>query len=348
MKIVDEDSSAPDTNAAATGGRRRWMFWLRLAAGAVLVAYLLRHTQWQPVEAAIQGLAWSHWTVALAIYLGSQVASGWRWAELGRPLGFNFSRLRYMQLYFEGMFFNLCLPSSIGGDVLKAYWLAPNTAGRVLAACTVLADRAVGVVALSVIGVTALAARTGSLSLAATLLLGLGLLAAALVAVSIGLRIWKWFAGFLRANSRAAGLAEKLMPYHDRPEVLRRSVGWGMVVQGLNVLAVAEIGRAMGLGIPLGAYCIAVPTVALLTSLPVSIGGVGVREGGLAWMLASYGVTEELGVTLGLLWFLTSIAGGLLGGTVYFLNLKRPYETASVEPAEDAQLKADPAVRRAA
>lgn len=348
MKIMDPDSAASETKPAAKSGRRRWMFWLRAGAGAALVAYLMRHTQWKPVEAAIQGLAWSHWVAALAIYLGSQLASGWRWAELARPLGFNFSRLRYMQLYFEGMFFNLCLPSSIGGDVLKAYWLAPNTAGRVLAGCTVLADRAVGLVALCVIGTTALMARAFALSLAPTLLLGAALLAAALVAVSLGLRIWKWAAGFLPADSRAGRLAEKLLPYHHRPEVLRRSVGWGMVVQGLNVLAVAEIGHAMGLGIPLGAYCVAVPAVALLTSLPVSIGGVGVREGGLAWMLASYGVSEEMGVTLGLLWFLTAIAGGLAGGLVYFLNLKRPYEDIAAEPAEAMPTEADPLARRAA
>ena len=141
------------------------------------------------------------------------------------------------------------------------------------------------------------------------------------------------------------------MPYHDRPEVLRRSVGWGMVVQGLCVLVVAEIGHAMGLGIPLGAYCVAVPAVALMTSLPVSIGGVGVREGGLAWMLASYGVSEEMGVTLGLLWFLTTITGGMIGGCVYFLSLKRPYEVVANDSADEKTLdgqRAVPAARRAA
>jgi glycosyltransferase 2 family protein len=346
MKSMNADAAAldtSDTKPPATGGRRRWMFWLRTGAGALLVAYLMRHTQWKPVEAAIQGLAWSHWIAALAIYLCSQVASGWRWAELARPLGFNFSRLRFMQLYFEGMFFNLCLPSSIGGDVLKAYWLAPTTAGRVLAGCTVLADRAVGVVGLCVIGTTALIARAFGISVAPALLLGVGLLVAALAAVSLGLRVWKWLAGFLPANGRAARLAEKLMPYHRRPEVLRRSIGWGMVVQGLNVLAVAEIGHAMGLGIPLGAYCIAVPAVALLTCLPVSIGGVGVREGGLAWMLASYGVSEEMGVTLGLLWFLTAITGGMVGGLVYFCNLQRPYEIGAPMSTDEQSSDTQPA-----
>ena len=84
---------------------------------------------------------------------------------LARPLGFDFPQRHFTQLYFEGMFFSLCLPSSIGGDVVKAYRLAPDLNGRVLAACTVLADRATGVVALLVIGLTALGARTYELSM---------------------------------------------------------------------------------------------------------------------------------------------------------------------------------------
>ncbi len=349
MNSITADPAKLDTKPPAANGRRRWMFWLRAAAGALLVAFLVRHTQWRPVETAIQGMAWSHWGAALALYLASQLASSWRWAELARPLGFHFSRLQYMQLYFEGMFFNLCLPSSIGGDVLKAYWLAPNTAGRVLAGCTVLADRAVGLVGLGVIGVTALSARAFALSIPTAIFVGIGLLAAALVAVSLGLRMLKWFAGLLPTESRPARLAEQLMPYHDRPEVFRRSIGWGLLVQSLNVLVVTEIGHAIGLGIPLGAYCVAVPAVALLTMLPISISGVGVREGGLAWMLASYGVSEELGVTLGLLWFLVAIAGGMVGGCVYFFSLKRPYETVADDSVDNTPLDApQSATRRAA
>jgi hypothetical protein len=354
MDGFNADAASSDMKPAVAG-RRRWMFWFRVCAGALLVAYLIHRTQWKPVAAAIQGMAWGHWVAALALYLASQVASGWRWAELARPLGFYFPRLRFMQLYFEGMFFNLCLPSSIGGDVLKAYWLAPNTAGRVLAGCTVLADRAVGVVGLCVIGVTATAAREFALPFGSAILLGVGLLAAALVAVSLGLRMLKWLAGWLKEESRPARLAKQLMPYHDRPEVFRRSILWGLVVQGLNVLVVLEIGYAVGLTIPVGAYCVAVPAVALLTCLPLSIGGLGVREGGMAWMLASYGVSEEMGVTLGLLWFLTAIVSGMFGGCIYFLSLKRPYEVVAVGMADElssevleAEAAAEPPMRRAA
>ncbi len=241
----------------------------------------------------------------------------WRWSVLARPLGFNLPQRRYLRLYFEGMFFSLCLPSSIGGDVFKAYRLANDSAGRVLAGCTVLADRATGLIGLAVIGLTALAGRSFALSPWVTVAVGIALLAAALVAVSVTLKIINWLTGHLRPGGRASQFATQLVPYHSRPEVFRRAVGWGLLVQCLNVVMVIEIGQAMGLAIPLAAYCVAVPAVAMLTILPVSISGVGVREGGLAWMLGQYGLAPAMGVTLGLLWFLVTVTGGLIGGAIY-------------------------------
>ncbi len=335
-------SAAMPARPAAAG--RRWSLWLRAIAGAALVAYLLLSTEWPPVLASIQGLVWTHWMAALGIYLASQVASAWRWAELARPLGFGYSRFRYLILYFEGMFFNLCLPSSIGGDVLKAYWLAPDSAGRMLAGCTVLADRVAGVVALGVIGLTALAGRTLGLELLMCLLVGIVLMAAAQASVTLGLWGWKWLAEQLPPNSRPAKVASRLLPYHERPNYFRRAVGWGLLVQALNVLTVVEIGQAMGLrlvDVPIVAYCVAVPVVALLTILPISISGVGVREQGMAWMLASYGVKAEMGVTLGLLWFSVTIASGLVGGLVYLFGFKRPHELAKPGTVPTFELSSD-------
>ena len=286
------------------------------------MAILRLHTQWGPVTTAVRGLNWKCWLAALLLNLFSQIASAWRWSVLARPLGFAFSRLRYLRLYFAGMFFSLCLPSSIGGDVLKAYWLAPTVAGRLLAGCSVLADRLSGVIALLVIGLTAVAARHFGLSLLGSGGVGIFLLAAALTASTFGLSVLGRVGSLLPQSGRLKGLVDQLQPYHDRPEVFRRSVGWGLSVQLLNVLVVMELGAAMGLGLPAGAYCLAVPAVALLTILPVSISGVGVREGALVWMLASYGVSQELAVTLGLLWFLVTVVSGLAGGIVYLCGVQ--------------------------
>jgi uncharacterized membrane protein YbhN (UPF0104 family) len=90
----------------------------------------------------------------------------------------------------------------------------------------------------------------------------------------------------------------------------------------------------MGLAVPLSVWFYAVPLVSLAMVLPISISGVGVREGGLAFLLAPFGVTAEQGVALGLLWFLATIVGGLLGGAIFLSGVTNPHGSRLVdEPA---------------
>ena len=154
------------------------------------------------------------------------------------------------------------------------------------------------------------------------------------MSVSFGLAILNWFVRRLPENGRLAALFAKLVPYHQRPEVFRRAIGWGLLVQLCNVLVVVELGRAMSLDVPLVAYFIAVPVVAMLTLLPVSVSGVGVREGGLAWMLASYGVAPAIGITLGVLWFFVTVVAGLVGGLVYLYGGRATREATSLTPTD--------------
>ena len=69
-------------------------------------------------------------------------------------------------------------------------------------------------------------------------------------------------------------------------------------------------------------WFMAVPLVALAMVLPISISGVGVREGGLALLLAPYGVPAEKAVAIGLLWFLLNILCGLAGGLMFLADRK--------------------------
>jgi hypothetical protein len=88
----------------------------------------------------------------------------------------------------------------------------------------------------------------------------------------------------------------------------------------LNVLTVMALGGALGLELPATAYCVAVPLASLLSALPISLNGVGVREGALVWVLTPYGVSGAQGIALGLLWFSVTVATGLIGGLVYLLG----------------------------
>jgi uncharacterized membrane protein YbhN (UPF0104 family) len=318
--------------------KRRWGLVVRVVLSGALLGYLLSGLDRGALAGAMADVEVAGWLGAVLLYLLSQVASGVRWATLARPIGFRLGWLRFQQLYFEGMFFSLCLPSSIGGDVVKALRLGGDGRGRILAACTVVADRVAGLLAIMLIGFTALAQRTYSLGALQTAGVGLGLTAATLVATRIGFALLDWPTGRIPEHHPVAHYLERLLPYHHHPYVFWGGIGLGLIVQGLNVLTVMALGHALGLDLPAEAYCIAVPLVGLMTALPISLNGVGVREGGLVWILGTYDLPNTLGVALGLLWLSVTVVTGLIGGLVYLLGppLRKPDKDLSATQAEDS------------
>jgi uncharacterized membrane protein YbhN (UPF0104 family) len=313
---------------------------LRLSLSAALLAYLLSRLDRGSLVSAMQEVQIGGWLLAVLLYLVSQIVSGIRWASLARPIGFRLGWLRFQQLYFEGMFFSLCLPSSIGGDVVKALRLGSEGRGRILAACTVVADRVAGLVAVLLIGLTALAQRSYGLTVWQTAGVGLALTAVALVGTRIAFALLDWPTGRIPEGHPIAHLFERLLPYHHHPYVFWGGIGWSMIVQGLNVLTVMALGRALGIGwtdLPPEAYCIAVPFVALMTALPISISGIGVRELLMAEVLFSYyGLPKALGAALGFLWLSVTVATGLIGGLVYLLG---PPLSTNPQPSQDAPIE---------
>ena len=306
---------------------------LRLAATAGLMAYALSGIDWHDkvIDGRVQeGMwtvmakaDWSWWALGLVTGLLVQVVAGIRWADLARPLGFDFPRRFFVLRFFEGMFFNLCLPSSIGGDVVKAYRVGETTPRRLLAGCSVVADRLTGLSALAVLGGTALAARKYSLGLPATLAVAAALLAAALTVFLVGVSFLDRLIAVLPAPHPARGFLAQLLPYQQQPSLIAKAVAWSFIVQMGGAVAVALSGRALGVDQPLSLWFSVVPLVALAMVLPISIGGFGVRENAMSYLLAEQGVPGEQGVAIALLWGLSTVLTGMVGGALLLIDRSR-------------------------
>jgi len=308
-----------------TGGPRSglptWVgLGLRLAATVGLVIFVLRGIEWQSLLALLEALDWRWFVAGLATAVGIQVVAGIRWSALARPVGFDHSTAAFVWRFFEGVFFNLCLPSSIGGDVIKAYRLAETTRGRLLAGCTILADRLAGVSALGVLAGAALLAIEFDLSPGVTFAVGGGLLAAVIVFFRVAVGGLDRLLDLLPGEHRLRQFLGQLLPYQQRPHLMTRAVGWSLIVQVGASVSVAMLARGIGVSLGLGIWFSVVPLIALAMVLPVSINGVGVREGGMALLLAPWGVGKEQAVAIGLLWFFATIVTGLIGGVLFLLD----------------------------
>lgn len=312
--------------------------WLGLAARIgitlALLAYALRGVEWQDREidgqlklgmwSVLTKADWWWWLAGMATAVLVQVVAGVRWAALARPLGFDFPRRTFVWRFFEGMFFSLCLPSSIGGDVVKAYRVGDTTPRRLLAGCSVLADRLTGLSALAVLGGAALAARRYDLSLPVTLAVAVGLLTVVLAVFLLAVSCLNTIIALFPERSPVRGFLSELLPYQQKPSLIAKAIGWSFLVQVGGAVSVAISARALGVEQPLSVWFSVVPLVALAMVLPISIGGFGVRENAMAFLLADQGVSVDKGVGVALLWGLSQIAIGLVGGVLFMLDRSRP------------------------
>src|SRR3989454_9403017 len=104
------------------GGRARWL--LRVAVSIGIVTYILVDVDTDDLVRTLASVRPVPLAGALALFLAGQVLSAYKWSLLGRSVGYARPVGEYTRFYFIGMFFNLFGPSTIGGDVVRALYLA--------------------------------------------------------------------------------------------------------------------------------------------------------------------------------------------------------------------------------
>jgi uncharacterized protein (TIRG00374 family) len=317
-----------------------------------LLGVLAWRTDWGQVRAAFATLRLDLWLLAAAVYAATQAVSSVRWQLLARPLGFREPFRRYLSYYYIGMFFNLVLPTSVGGDVVRAWYLNAGSGRRANAFVSVIADRVSGVLVLLLLALVALPLRppglpwwlawmvggmAGGTLLALMFLLIIGHWAGAQHSVLGSANTWR--SRLCKPQSVICNLQSAIFPSR---RVFLLATGLSLVVQLANVLVVWLIGQALHLFVPGSYYLILVPTVTLLTLLPISLNGMGVREGGTVVMLAPLGVDSGAAITLALLWFAAFVLPSIGGVFPYLWGNVR-----FKEESDDQSLGGDPDQGRA-
>ena len=128
--------------------------WFKLTLSVALLALLLLKTDLREIGTALAAARLGWLGLALAVLVGSQVVSAYRWALLAWAVGFAEPFGRICIYYFSGMYLNLFGPGTIAGDLGRVLFLAGGQR-RALALTTVVAHRVIGFVALVWIGATA-------------------------------------------------------------------------------------------------------------------------------------------------------------------------------------------------
>jgi uncharacterized membrane protein YbhN (UPF0104 family) len=319
--------------------------YVRVLCSVILVTVLAWRLDWRKVGDAFVHLNLALWLLAVVVYVTVQIVSSVRWRMLGRVQGYDAPMGAYIAYYYIGMLFNLVLPTGVGGDVVRVWYLAnrdgtgPREGRRMAALVTVMAERVNGIIVLIVLACIAvifsptrlppwISGTVAGVGAAAIL----GILAVPFLAwlfhkyPRVGLQPWLAPLRRLLAGSLA---------YRGHPGMLFVVTGLSAFVQVGNVVMWWLVGEALGLQVSPWYYGVLVPLVSLVATFVPTIGGIGAREAATVVLLAPMpmNVAEADAVTLAVLAWLATVVCSL-GGLFFYLFGRFPrYQTTAVTAA---------------
>jgi len=301
---------------------------IRVFGTLVLVYLILTRINFAQLMESFLTLRPAYWVAAFILLACTQVLSSLRWKVLANAVGFGGSFYQYLKYFFIGMFFNLALPTSVGGDVVRAWYLAYKMNDglkenrRSKAVLTVFADRLSGVLVLIVIAVLATLLSPVELPVwvrATVFSIGavaLGSFAMLPLIARFSTRVPKLMVVFKSAKLCFGNL-----------QVLVSTTAMSVWVQVSSVCIMMLIGIGMDLHIPIAFYFVMVPLVTLITMLPISLGGMGLREGATVVLLNPLAIASESAVALSILCFSVYVAVGMIG--IFFYLGQRGHDVGS-------------------
>jgi uncharacterized protein (TIRG00374 family) len=332
----------PDAEVAHAPTRRaRLGLVLRIVVSAVLLAFLISKIDFSkvaPRDSHAGTLAWLG--LALATATVGIVLSAWRWQRVIDAFGVHVPIGRLTTHYFAGQFVGNVLPSTIGGDVVRVSRSAKDIGTTETAFAAVALERLTGFLALPALCLVGFALDP---SLLESNTAWVALLVSGIALAALGTIL------FLAGHPKAAGRFEGnenwtrfIAAVHkgivhlrsDRRHVLG-VVATAFVYQISVIATVGFLSLTLGTGVPFAALVAFIPAVAMAQVIPISLSGLGIREGMLVLLLTPLGISNGHAIGLGLAWYATMLLVSLPGAPAFAVGNRlgaRDHDRAEVQP----------------
>jgi uncharacterized protein (TIRG00374 family) len=318
-------------SAQRPGWKGALVLSLKVLLSVALMAFLFARIPFSSVASALTHASRPWLVAAFLVLVASNVLGSWQWDQLLAAVGIQIPFWKVCAYYHVGLFFNNFLPANIGGDLVRIADATRYDTTPATAFSTVLMDRMVGTVALAGLAlVTTLPAIDRfHLTLAYLALVGFFVFSV--------IMIWAVFhPGLLPALERVLAriglgslkphlddLAARLADFRDQRGLMLRLVAVALIVQVSRIAVHVLVARSLGLHIPLAYFFLFVPLLAVIVSLPISLNGIGLREGAGVVLFGLIGVGRTQAFALQFTTYLVAVAVSLLGGLIFLVRTPR-------------------------
>jgi len=308
--------------------RRRWVTAGRVILSLAVLAFVLDRAHLSDLDLTWSGATLAFLGGAFAVTVGAVYLSALRWQRVLSALGLPVGITTLVRHHLAGLFVSSFLPSTVGGDVLRVSRLSASNGEGPRTFASVVLERLSGWIVLPVITLVALGVNPGLFGADKNARFAL-LIALATLAL-LGLVLWaagsRRLGGRLAANAgwrRFAGAVHLgIDRLRHQPLDALRVLATGFAYQLAVVLAAFLAAEALGLHLGPTAVLAFVPAIAIVQVLPITVGGLGVREGAFALFLVPLGVPEDKALALGLLVYGLNMVVSLLGAPAFALSAR--------------------------
>ena len=305
------------------------IFFGKAVISIALIWYLLSITEFSAVYASLRSATPFWLLLSFITLLIGKILTSYRWQVLLKAQDIVIPLRFLIASVFVGQFFNSFLPTTVGGDAMRAYDTASQSKESTKSVISVFADRLIGVFALVILALFALI--VGYLSgqdvsfyvIPVLLVFFLCSLAILMIINARLVGILDRVLQYLRLPKIATKLDEAYQSIHilkDEPRILLIAFLVSLLLQVNVILFYYFIGVSLDLGVSLLYFSMIVPVALVVLLVPFSINGIGIREGIFVYLLTELGVQTRDAIALSWISFGLMLTQGLIGGIIFALR----------------------------
>ncbi|MBI4727192.1 flippase-like domain-containing protein [candidate division TA06 bacterium] len=300
---------------------------LRIVISLGLIGWILLKVDRRELAESLKNIEYWYLTAALAAYLMVNALCTWRWQILLAARGIRSGYWRLFRYFLNGLFFGNFLPTTVGGDLARAYLVVDDCSKKSEALASVLVDRFIGLFGVIITGIIGLVlmAKTGQeQALLRYMAIGVGVILALVVlflnkALMRKLRVLLKLPLLAGAEHQIVDFYHSLYVYRTHKNEVLLAFLQSLSVQLFVVVTAYFIARSIGIDIAVIPFFLYMPVIAAISMVPLSINGWGLQEWAFIVFFGRAGVPKAEALSLGFVYHLVAVAISVWGGVLWLM-----------------------------
>ena len=310
---------------------------IKLVVSVLMLGLILRVTDFKTLEQTIRQISLGGAAIVVLGYLFGQILSSYKWWNIARAGDIPVSYGTALKAYFIGTFVNCFGFGTLGGDLARGILLVEGKPLKSVAVASVVADRLHGLATLAMIGAVA-AAVFGSQTLEPLYHYLVSFFGIAIFAGwFLGPRLVKLF--IPTSNPWRKKIDAVLAVFPHKPETVLFITAISIIFHCIQIGLHQIMAHAIGIHIPWAYLFIAIPFVNIVSSLPISWMGLGVRENAYRFFLVPAVLSPEQAIAFGAMWLFASTVTSAIGGLISVLT--KDFDVIAHAESESASSEVD-------